>query len=520
MAAHQTVPEVLHNGKSPALIFPRHGVLTVSGYGIRIYVERGHLTIEDGIGADRRKARLPRVGHGLRRLALIGSDGFVSLSAFRWLADQDASFVMLERDGTVLATTGPVHPSDARLRRAQALAHESGASVEIARGLITRKLDGQEQLVRDGLGSIAAGHVIAQARSALTQATTIDRIRLLESQAALAYWGAWKGLQVSFPTRDLSRAPEHWKVFGARVSPLTGSPRLAASPPNAMLNYLYALLESEARLAVAALGLDPGLGVLHVDTPTRDSLACDVMEPIRPQVDAYVLRWITHEMLKREWFFEERNGNARLMSAFASRLAETLPTWRRAIAPIAEMVSHTLWLAKPKPASKYRPPATRLTQSHKREAKGAAPALPALTPPRPPAVCRICGASINFGRIYCASCGVNASREGLIEAAKLGRVIAHSPEARARQAEKQRQHNSAVKAWNPSDQPQWLTEQVYREQIQPRLASIPVGIIASALDVSQPYATHLRKGKYTPHPRHWQALARLAGVCTPPPLES
>jgi hypothetical protein len=43
-----------------------------------------------------------------------------------------------------------------------------------------------------------------------------------------------------------------------------------------MLNYLYAVLESESRLAAAALGLDPGLGVLHVDTPARDSLACDL----------------------------------------------------------------------------------------------------------------------------------------------------------------------------------------------------------------------------------------------------
>jgi CRISPR associated protein Cas1 len=32
-----------------------------------------------------------------------------------------------------------------------------------------------------------------------------------------------------------------------------------------MLNYLYAVLESEAQLALAALGLDPGIGVLHND---------------------------------------------------------------------------------------------------------------------------------------------------------------------------------------------------------------------------------------------------------------
>jgi CRISPR/Cas system-associated endonuclease Cas1 len=47
-----------------------------------------------------------------------------------------------------------------------------------------------------------------------------------------------------------------------------------------MLNYLYAIVEFEARLAAAELGLDPGLGVLHKDTPNRDSLACDL--PARP----------------------------------------------------------------------------------------------------------------------------------------------------------------------------------------------------------------------------------------------
>jgi len=49
---------------------------------------------------------------------MIGSDGFITLAALRWLADQDASFVMLDPDGSVLATTGPVRPLDAKLRRA------------------------------------------------------------------------------------------------------------------------------------------------------------------------------------------------------------------------------------------------------------------------------------------------------------------------------------------------------------------------------------------------------------------
>lgn len=64
------------------------------------------------------------------------------------------------------------------------------------------------------------------------------------------------------------------------------------------------------------------MGVLHLDTTNRDSLACDLMEPVRPDVDAYVLKWILRQPLKRSWFFEERNGNCRLMADLAILTAE------------------------------------------------------------------------------------------------------------------------------------------------------------------------------------------------------
>src|SRR5947209_5612969 len=114
---------------SPGSIKPSGGVVTLCGYGIKVRIDSGHLVLEDGLGSVRRTARLPRVGHGLQRLIVIGADGMISLAALRWLADQGASFAMLERDGTVLVTTGPVRPSDSKLRRAQALAHQSGAAL-------------------------------------------------------------------------------------------------------------------------------------------------------------------------------------------------------------------------------------------------------------------------------------------------------------------------------------------------------------------------------------------------------
>src|SRR5258708_29021448 len=149
------------------------------------------------------------------------------------------------------------------------------------------KLAGQEQVARAQLRDQFTADSIVKLRSALPNAESLDEIRMLESQAAAAYWSSWRNLPITFPKNDLIRVPDHWRNFDTRKSPLSGSPRLAANPANAMLNYLYALLESEARLAASALGLDPGLGVLHVDTRARDSLACDLMEAIRPGVDAY-----------------------------------------------------------------------------------------------------------------------------------------------------------------------------------------------------------------------------------------
>jgi CRISPR-associated endonuclease Cas1 len=512
MAATQTVHQLANPDNSAArtmgLIIPQRGVVTLFGYGITVTVDHGHLILKDGIGRIRREARLPRVGHGLRRLVVIGSDGLVSLAGLRWLSDQEAAFVLLERDGSVLTTTGPVHPSDARLRRAQSLAHQSGMAVKIARELIHRKLSGQEQLVREKFGVASIADSISHARLALAEAETIPSIRQLESQAANAYWSAWRGVPVVFPKNDLRRVPDHWRFFGSRHSPLTDSPRLAINPPNAMLNYLYAVLEVESRLALAALGLDPGIGVMHVDSPSRDSLACDLMEVIRPQVDAYLLDWILREPLHRQWFFEQRDGNCRLMGSFAVRLSETARTWGRAVAPIAEWVTRTLSSEIKKQIRSDLPP-TRLTQNRRREARGNSFIFEAEHPPRPPRICRTCGGLLKRGQNHCASCAVPVSRERFIEVARHGRVASHTREAEARRGQTQSRNAAALKAWNPSHLPKWLNEKAYRIKIQPALAGITVPAIAAALGVSGPYATDIRAGRRIPHPRHWQILAQI-----------
>jgi CRISPR-associated endonuclease Cas1 len=514
MAAIQTVAQrarVRNSSNCQIFDVPRHGAVTLYGYDIRVRVDRGHLILEDGIGSNRRCARLPRVGHGLRRLVVIGSDGFISFAALRWLADQDAAFVMLERNGKVLTATGPVPSSDARLRRAQALALQSGAALRIVRELIDHKIANQAQVARDKLRDSALAQTIEQLRTSVVSAGTIHELHMLESAAAATYWSGWETVPVNFPKSDLPRVPEHWKLFRVRRSPISGSQRLAADPVNAILNYLYALLESEARLAVAALGLDPGLGFLHLDSPSRDSLASDVMEPVRPQVDAFVLDWIARAPLKRKWFFERPDGNCRLMGSFTEQLSETLPMWRIAVAPFAERVVRILWQMTRK--SRGTPtPATRLTQRHKREAKGAPPLPVQKRKPQPQNICQGCGSHIRPGKKYCVSCAVATSTERLLDVAQQGRVISVSPEVNARRGEKTREHNRARWGWTASSQPTWLTNEFYETQIQPLLSNIPRSTISSALGVSKTYASEIRAGKSLPHPRHWQKLAEIVGV--------
>jgi CRISPR-associated endonuclease Cas1 len=504
MTASIFLPQDCASRKSP---IGRRGVLTVYGFGVKNRMQSGHLEINDGVGPERRSIRLARIGHNLKRLICISEDGFVTLAALKWISDVGASFSMLSRNGKVLFATGPNARSDVRLRRAQALAHTSGIALCIARELIDQKLAGQQKVAREKLGASECAEKIRCYRSELAEAEDLDRVRLIESRAAALYWSNFRSLPIIFPRKDESRTPAHWKVFGTRVSPLTGSPRLAVNPANAILNYLYSLLESEARTAIVALGLDPLFGMLHVDTKARDSLVFDVLESVRPHVDAFLLDSFVRQPLKRQWFWERPDGNTRLTAQFTAQLSETLPMWARAVGPVAEWVARALWSSSAKLVREPAPP-TRLTQRTKREVKGAPPLPPAIKAPRRDNLCPECGKAIKSESRKCVRCSLGDATKNMLEAARIGRQTANGPEAQAKRAIKARRNALAQHSWNPSDQPEWLTPELFKQKIQPLLANIPMSTIRSSIGVSKWYASKIRQG-YRPHQRHWRTLAIL-----------
>jgi hypothetical protein len=175
------------------------------------------------------------------------------------------------------------------------------------------------------------------------------------------------------------------------------------------------------------------MGVFNVDIKARDSLACDLMDPVRPKGDGFLLDWIMKEPRKREWLLEQPDGNCRLGAEFTAQSSEIAPMWGPAVAPFAE------WGGK----------------------------------------------TIHSGRGNCVNCAVNAATENMLHAGRIGRQKANGPEAQQKRAKTQRKNAVAQHAWKSSDQPVGLTDTFYSEKVQPVIASMSASAIARQISVSR-----------------------------------
>jgi len=199
------------------------------------------------------------------------------------------------------------------------------------------------------------------------------------------------------------------------------------------------------------------------------------------------------------------------MGPLAARLSETIPSWGRAIAPIAEWIAQAFWTSSRKsPDREYFVP-TRLTQRRRSEGRGNKFTAQDNPVPRQEKICEVCGAEGVKNR-YCRSCAIEVSRETMAQVALIGHAKSKTQRAKAHISKALSDHAVANSWWSPSSLPAWLNEEGYVQQIQPRLRTVKVREIAQALQISKPYAAFIRAGRRRPHPRHWQALAKLLGL--------
>jgi CRISPR-associated endonuclease Cas1 len=102
---------------------------------------------------------------------------------------------------------------------------------------------------------------------------------------------------------------------------VSGRNRHAAHPVNAVLNYAYTVLESQVRIATVSQGLDPTIGYLHVCRPGRVALVYDLMEPLRPRVDRWLLDFVFSHTFTPSDFILQTGGACRLHPQLAKRVA-------------------------------------------------------------------------------------------------------------------------------------------------------------------------------------------------------
>jgi len=486
------------------------GVCVADGWGLKVHVKAGHLIVQDGIGQSRRTRRYHKATSGLHRLVILGHSGYQTLEAVRWLHDAKINTIHIDTDGIVLTASshGINNPA---LRRAQALAASDDTGVEIIRYLLGEKLRGQRDNAKR-LGPEAAEEIQVEFKGTQT-AESLDQLRIHEQQAAVTYWQTWEGVEVVFVRADQDRTPDHWRTFTSRRSTQSASGRRAVTPTNAILNYLYALLEAEARIATIAVGLDPGLGILHLDKYARDSLALDLMEAVRPQVDTYVLDLLEGHRFRATDFHDTRTGNCRIARPLAHALSGTTLIWRNHLAEPAENVVRILSAA---PESRVRNYTTPLTQSHRREAEGSS-WTGSKTVVRLTRNCEQCGHSVADKGKLCTKCReqfsanaiwLEAGRAVLASLRESGVDPAHGGEAADKRGQANREHQHAVAEWN--DQNSVPDPEVFEHEILPGLQEVSLREMAASTGLSIDYCSKIRRGVKIPHPRHWAVLNALS----------
>jgi hypothetical protein len=70
-------------------------------------------------------------------------------------------------------------------------------------------------------------------------------------------------------------------------------------------------------------------------------MALDLLEAIRPDIDAWLIRLLQRRLFKARDFIELPDGHVRIAPPFSHDPATTMDRWRRALAPFAEQTAHT-----------------------------------------------------------------------------------------------------------------------------------------------------------------------------------
>lgn len=240
-----------------------------------------------------------RVGVGALKQILVRGDIWLSSTLVDKVLGAGVSLVVLPgraRDPARHLLPQPGAALDARLAQYAAFLDET-ARLTLARTLVMAKIEAQIQCLEQRGVSGDLARFLPSAEASLT----IPALMGAEGAASARYFRLWSGL-----------LDPVWGFSGRNRRP-------PKDPINALLSLGYTLsCHAVGRLAAVA-GFETALGFLHAPTPGRPGLALDLVEPLRPWVDEWVLTLCADGSLTPEDFTLDGSNGCRLAPE-ASRL--------------------------------------------------------------------------------------------------------------------------------------------------------------------------------------------------------
>ena len=155
------------------------------------------------------------------------------------------------------------------------------------------------------------------------QFNSLSELLGLEANAAAAYFRAWRGIPIRCRGTGRRPIPEAWQEIGQRMSlkQLAGNHN-AMHPVNAMLNYAYAVLQSQLQIQAISEKYDPTIGIIHEGRNGSSAFIFDIMEPHRPLVDRKILDFTKGHVFDPADFVIRSDGVCRLNPEMARCLVQ------------------------------------------------------------------------------------------------------------------------------------------------------------------------------------------------------
>ncbi|MCX7857060.1 MAG: CRISPR-associated endonuclease Cas1 [Deltaproteobacteria bacterium] len=269
---------------------------------------------------------------------VISSNVIIESSVLKALADHNIMVVFLSgkrmRFSGILR--GRIH-KNGLLRLKQYEKSLSSFAMEVARDIVRRKLLAQKEFLEslkterpDKILFLDSSlNTLSKNLETISSAESFENIRGLEGSSSSAYFSAYT--QLFPPSLD----------FKKRVK------RPPGDPVNAMLSFLYMRIHYEILREVEMIGFDPTIGFYHQFDYGRDSLACDIVELFRTEVDRFVYKIFKEKHLslrdfakddERPGVYLKKHGRKKLFPLYEDWVGNLRPLFREEVRVLARKV--------------------------------------------------------------------------------------------------------------------------------------------------------------------------------------